>query len=106
LLFTPQQILVVSEQTFSTRRILARESALLLSLLLAGMVVLPAAIFLVGQVVFGTYGDGGFADFYSNLHAELRSGDIVVWYLILSPYIAWQLLRLTRWGFRRGRRTK
>ena len=90
----------------STRRILAREAALLLGLLLAGMVLLPAAIFLVGQIVFGAYGDGGFADFYGNLHAELRSGDMVVWYLILSPYIAWQLLRLTIWGFRRGRQAK
>jgi hypothetical protein len=92
----------VSDQSISIKRVVARECALLLWLVLAGVLLLPVAIYLVGQPVFGDYGDGGIGDFYGNLHAELRAGNAVVWFLMLSPYIAWQLFRLTLWGFRHG----
>ncbi len=38
----------------------------------------------------------------AKLHGELRTGEPVVWFLMLSPYLAWQLLRLTVYGFRRA----
>jgi hypothetical protein len=38
------------------------------------------------------------------LHYELRTGQAVTWYLVLSPYLGWQLLRATIFGFRRARR--
>lgn len=90
------------EQSSSARQTITRESILLVALVVAGLLLLPVAIYLVGQAVFGDYSDGGFADFYWQLLKQLRSGDLLVWYLILSPYLAWQLARLTLWGFRRG----
>ena len=79
-----------------------RELALFLVLFFADLVILPLAIYLTGQSMFGEYGGTGYSDFYVMLHGELRSGNIVVWFLMLSPYIAWQLLRLTAFGFRRA----
>ena len=80
---------------------LLKELALFLGLFLFGILLLPIAIYVVGQSVFGDYGGHGFLDFYSRLHYELRSGGGVSWYLVLSPYLVWSLLRATIWGFRR-----
>jgi len=88
------------------KKTVARELALFLVLFLAGLVALPIAIFLTGQSLFGEYGGAGFSDFYQRLHGELRSGEPVVWFLMLSPYIAWQLLRLTVLCFRRVGKSK
>ena len=79
-----------------------RELALFLVLLFTGMVVLPILIYLVGHSLFGEYGGSGFSDFYGLLHSELRSGEPVVWLLMLSPYVIWPLLRLTIIAFRRA----
>jgi hypothetical protein len=84
------------------KRLATRESALFLILLFFGLAILPTIIYLVGRSLFGEYGGTGFSDFYGRLHGELRSGEAVVWFLVLSPYIAWQLLRLTFFGFRRA----
>jgi len=84
------------------KRLASRESALFLILLFFGLAILPAIIYLVGRSLFGEYSGTGFSDFYGRLHGELRSGEPVVWFLILSPYIAWQLLRLTFFAFRRA----
>lgn len=85
------------------KRILLKETALFLGLFLFGILLLPLAIYVVGQSVFGDYGGSGFADFYGRLHYELRSGQRVSWYLVMSPYLCWQLLRLTVYGFRKAR---
>lgn len=77
-----------------------KEAALLLTLLFAGLFILPLCIYLVGQLVFGEYSGAGFAGFYGRMHHEIRDGQPVVWFLVLSPYIIWQLLRLTIWGYR------
>jgi len=92
----------MSKQNRLFRQILTREVALLLWLALTGLFILPVGIFIVGQAVFGEYGGGSFADFYRELHYQLRGGDPVVWYLVASPYVFWQLLRITLWLFRRG----
>jgi hypothetical protein len=73
-------------------------------LLLAGLVILPLSIYMVGRAVFGDYGGGGLGDFYEELLGRLVRGEPVVWFLLLSPYLLWQLCRLTIWGFRRGGR--
>lgn len=80
------------------------EMALALMLVFAGMALLPLAIYLTGQSVFGTYGGAGFSDFYGRLSGELRDGSAVVWFLVLSPYLMLMLLRLTIWAFLRVRR--
>jgi hypothetical protein len=72
-----------------------KEVALFAGLLFIGLVVVPIIIYKVGQSVFGTYGGVGFADFFATLSGNIRGGDTVAWFLILSPYLGWQCLRLT-----------
>jgi len=85
------------------KEIALKELALFLVALLFGMVLLPLCIYFIGRALFGEYAGMGFSDFYGMLHSELRSGQPVVWFLMLSPYLAWQLLRLSIYGFRRQR---
>ena len=80
------------------------ELALALSLLFVGLVLLPLAIYLTGQSVFGEYGGAGFSDFLRRLSGEVRDGRPVVWFLVLSPYLILMLLRLTIWAYLRARR--
>lgn len=83
-------------------RILAELTVFAL-LLVAGVILLPGLIYLVGKAIFGDYGPGGLLGFYAGLQAEFRAGEPVVWFLLLSPYLLWQALRLTVLGFRRLR---
>lgn len=77
------------------KQLAIRESALFIGLLFVGLVFLPIAIYLVGQSVFGAYGGVGFSEFFGTLSAKVRHGDIVAWFLILSPYLSWLCLRLS-----------
>lgn len=74
--------------------------------LFVGLVVLPIGVYLVGQVIFGDYGGQGFAQFYVDLSGRVRSGDGAALFLVLSPYLAWQTLRLIGLGWRLTRRPK
>jgi hypothetical protein len=74
--------------------LLRREGILFVGLLIAGAVPLPAAVFLVGKAVFGAYGGDGLADFYAALNGKLAAADWVAWFLVLSPYLAVQCVRL------------
>ncbi len=82
------------------RRIVTRESALLATLLFFGLTILPIAIWFVGNAVFGAYGGAGYMDFFGTLSGKIRSGDLVAWFLILSPYLVWQTVRLMAFGWR------
>jgi len=82
------------------------ELALALSLMFVGLVLLPLAVYLTGQSVFGEYGGAGFSDFYRRVSGEVREGRPVVWFLVLSPYLILMLLRFTFWAFRRARRAE
>jgi hypothetical protein len=89
----------------SVRRFLTRETALLLGFLFLGLVLLPVAIYLVGQAIFGDYGGGNYGHFFSDLSSRIRAGDASAWFLVLSPYLGWQTLRLIALGWRlAGRR--
>lgn len=83
---------------------LTREIALFLVLLFVGFVIAPIGIFFVGQQVFGEFGGHGYADFFGTLSAKVRHGEPVAWFVVLSPYLLWQTLRLTRYGWRRSSR--
>jgi hypothetical protein len=83
----------------SLKDVARRETILFLVLLLTGLLLLPAIIYFIGKSVFGAYEANGFMTFYGMLHSEFRAGVPVVWFLMLSPYIIWQLFRLTAWGF-------
>lgn len=80
-----------------------KELALLTGLLFFGLVLMPIGIFVIGQAIFGAYGGHGYGDFFGTLSAKLRSGDIVAWFLVLSPYLLWQILRLMALAWRSSR---
>ena len=90
----------MSKPQSGLRRIFTKELALFAILLFFGLVVLPIAIWFVGKAVFGAYGGAGYMDFFGTLSAKIRSGDLVAWFLVLSPYLVWQIARLTALGWR------
>ena len=95
----------VKEQQHSLRKAITRELGLLLGLLFVGMVLLPIAVYVVGQAIFGEYGGGGYGGFFGDLSGRIRAGDAAAWFLVLSPYLGWQTLRLIALGWRlAGRR--
>ena len=69
-------------------------------MLFLGIVLLPIAIWFVGDVVFGSYGGNGYVDFYNRLGGKLRSGNLVAWFLVLSPWLTLQVIRLSLAGWR------
>jgi hypothetical protein len=81
---------------------LVREATWLSVLLFIGLVILPLSIYVVGKAVFGEYGAGGFGDFLGQLLGNFFRGEPAVLFLLLSPYLLWQLCRLTLWCFRRA----
>lgn len=88
------QTVTQSQSTF--RRTATKELALFVGFLALGLLLLPIAIYFVGQQVFGTYGGAGFSDFFNTLSGQVREGNWVVWFLVLAPYLGWQTIRLTR----------
>jgi hypothetical protein len=89
----------------SIRQRASKEIALLTGFLFLGLVVLPIIIYQVGQSIFGTYGGAGFSDFFGTLSGKIRGGDTVAWFLIFSPYLGLQCLRLIAFAWRiTGRR--
>lgn len=91
----------MSETTPSPSRLLKKEAALLAVMLLLGIALLPVAIWFVGNLVFGAYGGSGYGDFFNSLSGKLRSGNLVAWFLVLSPYLGIQVVRLALAGWRR-----
>jgi len=77
-----------------------KELALFFGLLFLGFVIVPIAIYWVGQDVLGEFGGHGYSDFFGSLSAKIRGGDPVAWFFVLSPYLAWQVLRLTHFAWR------
>lgn len=78
-----------------------KEAALFFGLLFIGFVLMPIAIYWVGQNVFGRYGGHGYGDFFGTLSARIRAGDGIAWFFVLSPYLVWQTLRLTLYAWRK-----
>ena len=81
-------------------KVLKTEVMLLIGSLFVGLVLLPVAVWFVGHVVFGAYDGAGYAEFYGMLSGKIRSGDAVAWFLILSPWLVLQCLRLMAFGWR------
>jgi hypothetical protein len=96
----------LSDTRNSVVRIFRKEVLLLSIFLLIGLVGLPIAVYSVGQVIFGDYGGQGFWQFFLDLSSRVRSGEATALFLILSPYIGWQTLRLIGLGWRLTRRPK
>ena len=80
--------------------VLKKELAVFAGFLFCGLTLLPIAIWFVGKAVFGAYGGFGFAEFFGDLSGKIRSGDPVAWFLVMSPWLAWQILRIAIYGWR------
>ena len=65
-----------------------------------GLVLMPIAIYAVGQIVFGVFAGVGYWDFFANLSRKVRDGNLVAIFLIASPYIGWQIVRLSALAWR------
>lgn len=79
---------------------LKKEASLFAGLLFLGLVILPIAVWFVGKAVFGVYGGTGYGDFFGTLIGKIRGGDLVAWFLVLSPWLVWQIARLMALGWR------
>lgn len=78
------------------------ELVLAAALLCAGLLLLPMAVYWVGQFVVGEYeSDGGVAGLLGALWTDLGQGSIPAWILVSSPYVVIQLFRLARKLLRR-----
>lgn len=76
---------------------LRREAVLFGLLGGAGLLVLPALVFVVGQQLLGEYPDGGMGAFYADLYGHLGSASPWAWMLVLGPWLGVQFLRLLWW---------
>ena len=91
------------DETESTQAaVLRRELLLLAVLVVAGALLLPAVVFLVGNVVFDSYAGDGAGGFYADLFGRLGRFEWAAWLLVLAPYLVLQILRLTVFAWRRS----
>lgn len=96
----------LSNDSSALQNIIRKEAGLLVFLLFIGMVFLPVAVFWVGQSIFGQYGGQGYGDFFGTLSSKIRAGDGVAWFLVLSPYLVCQCLRLMALGWRQSGKSR
>ncbi len=74
---------------------------LFLSIMLAvGTLLLPIAIYATGTLVFGAF-EGGYWQFFGGLMRRMVGGNFWSWFLVLSPYLTIQAIRLTFFAARR-----
>lgn len=84
------------------KRTSIREAILFVSCLLFGLLLLPIAVYFVGQAVFGAYGGDGYGQFFASLAGKIIAFDFAAWFLVLSPYLALQTIRLAVFGWRKS----
>lgn len=94
-MIAPWYLSVTPLQQNPLKQVAVHELALFLGLLFLGFVIMPIPIYVVGQSLLGEFGGAGYGDFFGTLSARIRSGDLVAWFFVLSPYIAWQVMRLS-----------
>jgi len=79
-----------------------REVTIAAALLAFGLLVLPFAVYFVGQQILGDYGDGlGALALAESIWVDLLSFRLAAWVLVLSPYLTIQLARGVRRIWRR-----
>lgn len=88
----------------NSRHRLTKEAILFFVLLLAGILLVPFSTYWIGSEVLGEYGGEGFSEFIGVLGGRLLGGDLAAWFLILSPYLGLQCLRLAWHALRGGSR--
>ena len=92
----------MTEKPHDKTSILRKEIALFVAMLFVGLVLMPIVIWIVGNAVFGDYGGAGYGDFFSILSGRIRSGDLVAWFLVLSPWFAVQIVRIAVFAWRKA----
>lgn len=78
---------------------LNRELRGLLVGVLAGAVVLPMLIWVVGRIMFGPYGNGGLFALWADFARQLVDGSLAAWIVLAAPYslwLGWRLVGATR----------
>ena len=72
------------------------ELALTATLLAVGLVLMPAAIYWIGEAVVGDYaGEEGLWGLVRSIWADAGKGRPAAWGLFLAPYLVVQLVRLS-----------
>ena len=77
--------------------------------LIAGLILLPVAIFLFGQLAAGSYdGPAGLPGFLGDIYGDLLRGKLLAWTIVLSPAalvsIWWAVVRFGLGDSAPGRR--
>ena len=74
----------------------------ILALALAGGLALPIAGYMAGKRLIGAYeGKLGLSDYLSSIYAAAGRGDLLAWWLLLTPTlvaIVWYLIIRVGWG--------
>lgn len=78
-----------------------REVGIAAGLLAFGLLVLPFAIYFVGQQAFGEFAGSGALALAESIWLDLASLYPLTWLLVLSPYLLVQLARAVRRIWRR-----
>ncbi len=86
----------------TVRNRIVRETALFTGLLFVGFVLVPVAIYLIGPHVLGEFAGNSYGDFFGDVSARVRSGDLTAWFFILSPWLVWQVARLTLYAWQKA----
>lgn len=86
------------------KKTLVNELLLFAALLFFGFIIMPGLIYLVGGQIFGEF-DGGYRQFFGQLARRLVDGNLVAWFLVLSPWFGIVTIRLTLLAFRATART-
>jgi hypothetical protein len=72
-----------------------REVAIAAGSVLFGLIALPFAVYVVGQRLLGEY-DSGVLGLAESIWRDFLALQVPAWILVLSPYIAIQLVRFAR----------
>ena len=82
-------------------KILVNELLLFAGLLFFGFIIMPFLIYLIGGQVFGDF-DGGYGQFFGQLARRLVNGNLVAWFLVLSPWLGILSIRITWFALRKA----
>jgi hypothetical protein len=86
-----------SSASSSSTRSWQREATIAAAMIGFGLLVLPFAVYIVGQRILGAYGaEGGPMALAEAIWLDLLTLQLPAWLLVLSPYVTVQLARGVR----------
>jgi uncharacterized membrane protein YraQ (UPF0718 family) len=84
-------------------RVLRKELAILAAMLVIGLLLLPIAVYVVGQNVVGEYGPNlDVLNLMTAIWAAVARFSVPAWLFIASPYLGVQLLRVAKSQWRKA----